>query len=231
MFKNPPQITDVFFDLDHTLWDFEKNSALAFQKVFDRHSIAINFSEFIEVYEGVNQQYWKLYREEKVTKQQLRRGRLTDVFKVFGKQFSLDDIDAMAESYIDFLPENNFLFDGTFELLDYLRPKYKLHIITNGFEEVQTRKLHNSNIASFFNTVTNSERVGVKKPNPKIFHHALNIANALPEKSVMVGDNLEADILGAEAVGFKTIHFTQPEAMTSQNAFRVSSLLEIKNLL
>lgn len=224
-------ITDIFFDLDHTLWDFERNSALAFQKVFDRHNIAINFLEFIEVYEGVNQQYWKLYREEKISKQELRRGRLTDVFDMFGKQFPLDDIDAMAESYIDFLPENNFLFDGARDILDYLKPKYRLHIITNGFEEVQARKLHNSNIASFFNTVTNSERVGVKKPNPKIFHHALNIANTLPEKSVMIGDNLEADILGAEAVGFNTIHFTQAEAMTSQNAFRVSSLLEIKSIL
>jgi len=231
MFKNPAQITDVFFDLDHTLWDFEKNSALAFQKVFDRHKIAINFSDFIEVYEGVNQQYWKLYREEKVTKQELRRGRLSDVFDKFGVRYPVAFIDAMADSYINYLPENNFLFDGTFELLDYLRPKYKLHIITNGFEEVQTRKLHNSNIAVFFNTVTNSERVGVKKPNPKIFQYALNVANTLPEKSVMIGDNLEADILGAEAVGFNTIHFTQPEAMSSQNAYRVSSLQEIKNFL
>src|SRR5690554_5720098 len=155
-------VTDIFFDLDHTLWDFEKNSALAFQKVFTTHKIDVNFKEFIDVYEGVNQQYWKLYREERVSKQQLRRGRLSDVFKVFGKQFSLDIIDAMAESYIDFLPENNFLFEGAVEILEYLKPKYRLHIITNGFEEVQARKLHNSKIAPFFSTVTNSERVGVK---------------------------------------------------------------------
>jgi len=231
MFKNPAQITDIFFDLDHTLWDFEKNSALAFQKVFEKHRVKLDFFDFIKVYEGINQQYWKLYREEKVTKQELRRGRLNDVFDKFGVRYPVTFIDAMADSYIDFLPENNFLFDGTFELLDYLRPKYKLHIITNGFEEVQTRKLQNSNIAVFFNTVTNSERVGVKKPNPKIFQYALNMASTLPQNSVMIGDNLEADILGAEAVGFNTIHFTQEETMSSQNAYRVTSLQEIKNLL
>jgi putative hydrolase of the HAD superfamily len=231
MFKNPAQITDIFFDLDHTLWDFEKNSALAFQKVFEKHRVELDFLEFIKVYEGINQQYWKLYREEKVTKQELRRGRLNDVFDKFGVRYPLAFIDAMAESYIDFLPENNFLFDGTFELLDYLKPKYKLHIITNGFEEVQTRKLQNSNIAVFFNTVTNSERVGVKKPNPKIFQYALHAANTLPQKSVMIGDNLEADILGAEAVGFNTIHFVQNTENFEHHTVRVSSLLEIKNHL
>jgi putative hydrolase of the HAD superfamily len=228
MFKHL-NISDIFFDLDHTLWDFEKNSALAFYKVFEEHKITIDLPLFLQIYEPINMQYWKLYRDEQITKQQLRRGRLNDAFAQMGTSFPVETIDSLAEAYIDFLPLNNHLFPGTLELLDYLKPAYKLHIITNGFEEVQTLKLRNSNIESYFQTVTNSERVGVKKPNPKIFQYALNQANSAPEKSVMIGDNLEADIMGAKAVGMHTLLFSNSH--NSDNGFIVAKqLLDIKNL-
>jgi len=228
MFKHL-SITDIFFDLDHTLWDFEKNSALAFYKVFEIHQLPIDIPLFLQYYEPINLHYWKLYRDEQVTKQQLRRGRLNDTFARLGTTFPLEIIDSLAEAYIDFLPLNNHLFPGTVELLDYLKPKYKLHIITNGFEEVQTLKLRNSNIENYFQTVTNSERVGVKKPNPLIFHFALNQANSTPEKSVMIGDNLEADIYGAKAVGMHTLLFSQNQHNDS-NLFVANQLIDIKNL-
>lgn len=228
MFKHL-SITDIFFDLDHTLWDFEKNSALAFYKVFEIHQLPIDIPLFLQFYEPINLHYWKLYRDEQVTKQQLRRGRLNDTFARLGTTFPLEIIDSLAEAYIDFLPLNNHLFPGTVELLDYLKPKYKLHIITNGFEEVQTLKLRNSNIENYFQTVTNSERVGVKKPNPLIFHFALNQANSTPEKSVMIGDNLEADIYGAKAVGMHTLLFSQNQHNDS-NLFVANQLIDIKNL-
>jgi putative hydrolase of the HAD superfamily len=223
MFKHL-SISDIFFDLDHTLWDFEKNSALAFYKVFDKHQIQIDIPLFLQIYEPINLQYWKLYRDEQITKQELRRGRLNDTFFLMGTSFPVDIIDSLAEAYIDFLPLNNHLFPGTIELLDYLKPIYRLHIITNGFEEVQTLKLRNSNIESYFQTVTNSERVGVKKPNPLIFQFALNQANSSPEKSVMIGDNLEADILGAQAVGMHHLFF-------NPNNHRHSGFAEAKHLL
>lgn len=228
MFKHL-SITDIFFDLDHTLWDFEKNSALAFYKVFETHQLPIDIPLFLQFYEPINLHYWKLYRDEQVTKQELRRGRLNDTFARLGTTFPLEIIDSLAEAYIDFLPLNNHLFPGTVELLDYLKPKYKLHIITNGFEEVQTLKLRNSNIENYFQTVTNSERVGVKKPNPLIFHFALNQANSTPEKSVMIGDNLEADIYGAKAVGMHTLLFSQNQHNDS-NLFVANQLIDIKNL-
>jgi putative hydrolase of the HAD superfamily len=228
MFKDK-QITDIFFDLDHTLWDFEKNSALAFIKVFETHKIQIDLPQFLKVYEPINLKYWKLYRDEAITKQQLRRGRLNDAFKLIQLEFPIDVIDKLAVSYIDFLPHNNHLFPGTLELLDYLKPNYKLHIITNGFEEVQSKKLINSKIDSYFNTVTNSERVGVKKPNPKIFYYALDSANTLPEKSVMIGDNLEADIQGAKAVGMNTIFFSQFDKF-QHDLVMAKSLVDIKTM-
>lgn len=228
MFKDKP-ITDIFFDLDHTLWDFDKNSELAFEKVFEFHKIKIDVSGFLKIYEPVNLNYWKLYRDEKVTKQELRRGRLTDTFNLLNYEIPLDVIDDLSVSYIDFLPYNNHLFEGTKELLGFLKPRFNLHIITNGFEEVQYKKLKNSNIDSFFKTVTNSERVGVKKPNPKIFHHALQLANTFPENSVMIGDNFEADIFGAKAVGMHTLFFN-PKGTIKENQPTVQKLLEIKNL-
>ncbi len=228
MFKHH-SITDIFFDLDHTLWDFEKNSALAFYKVFELHKIEIDIPLFLDVYEPINMQYWKLYRDEEITKQQLRRGRLNDAFAKLGMAFPIEIIDSLAKSYIEYLPLNNHLFPGTNELLDYLKPNYKLHIITNGFEEVQTLKLRNSKIEPYFQTVTNSERVGVKKPNPLIFQYALKQANSTPDKSVMIGDNLEADVLGAKAVGMHTLFFSQ-NGVQEEGVIVAKNLLEIKSL-
>lgn len=200
-------ITDIFFDLDHTLWDFDKNSEMAFVRVFSKHKININISEFIEIYEPINFNYWKNFREEKITKEQLRRGRLVDTFEVFNLNFDLSMIDQLSVTYIEEMPKDNHLFDGTMEILNYLNLNYELHIITNGFHEVQHLKLENSGIMKYFKTVTTSEEVGVKKPNSLIFQAALKKANAHAMKSVMIGDTFEADILGAESVGMNTLFF------------------------
>ncbi len=225
-------IEHVFFDLDHTLWDFEKNSDLAFQKVFHKQNININLNDFLKVYKPLNQQYWKLYREEKVTKNELRYGRLKKTFDAVNYTISDDLIDVIAIEYIDFLPDFNHLFDGTFEILDYLKAKYKLHIITNGFEEIQTKKMESSNISHYFDEVITSESVGVKKPNPKVFHHALQAAKANNKNSIMIGDNIEADVLGAINIGMQAIHCNfENEALTENQFKSITSLLEIKQYL
>ena len=131
------KITDVFFDLDHTLWDFDRNSGLAFQRVFQKHEIPLVLEDFLKVYEPINFNYWKAYREERVTKQALRRGRLVDTFVEFKLSYPTTIIDAIAVSYIDELPVNNHLLEGALEILDYLKSRYTMHIITNGFTEVQ----------------------------------------------------------------------------------------------
>jgi len=225
------KIEHVFFDLDHTLWDFDKNSELAFQLMFDKFEIKISVHQFLSVYQPINFRYWKLYREEQVTKQELRRGRLIEAFAVFGKQFSLEVIDALSDDYIDFLPLNNHLIDGAKELLEYLMPKYQLHIITNGFKEVQNIKLSNAKIRHYFDTVTNSEEVGVKKPNPIIFEHAIKVSGAEISKSLMIGDNYEADILGAESLGFKTICFNYHQEELPKKTIQVPELKQIKNYI
>lgn len=228
---NKEQITDIFFDLDHTLWDFDKNSGLAFERVFKAFSIPLQLADFLEVYEPINLQYWRLYREEQIDKQGLRRGRLNDAFAKFELSYPLETIDAMAVQYIEELPKDNYLFDGTEDLLEYLKNKYKLHLITNGFHGVQHKKLQNSGIAHFFSTVTTSEDVGVKKPNPKVFNHALELAGVDAEHAVMIGDSFEADILGAEAVGLHTVFFNYRKQQVEPQRIVVDDLPSIKNYL
>jgi putative hydrolase of the HAD superfamily len=224
-------IQHIFFDLDHTLWDFDRNSELTFQKIFELNNISINLSEFLEVYVPLNLYYWKLYREEKIDKASLRYRRLNDVFNKLNIPVKTSIIYKLSEDYIKYLTTFNHLFDGTIEILEYLIPKYKLHIITNGFKEVQSGKLKNANIDRYFNTVTNSEMVGVKKPNPKIFRHALQVANATPENSIMIGDNYEADILGALNLGFDVICFNYHKEPLENGIKQVDSLLELKLFL
>jgi putative hydrolase of the HAD superfamily len=225
-------IQHVFFDLDHTLWDFEKNSDLTFQKIFKMNNLSVDLHSFLEVYRPLNFKFWKLYREEKVTKSELRYGRLKNTFDAIDFPISDTLIYLIADQYIEHLADFNHLFDGAIEILDYLNQKYTLHIITNGFEEIQTKKMINSKIYHYFEKVITSESVGVKKPNPKVFKHALEIANANIDQAIMIGDSIEADINGALGVGMKAIHCNFDTSLVPNNLFiSVSSLLEIKKFI
>lgn len=224
-------ISDIFFDLDHTLWDFERNSALTFQKIFAEAEIEVSLSKFLEVYVPLNLAFWKLYRENKINKPDLRYQRLKTTFDAIGYEIKDEVINILSAEYITNLAAYNNLLPNTVEILDYLKPKYKLHIITNGFQEVQTRKLVNSNISGYFNQVINSEMAGVKKPNPEIFELALHKANTMADRSLMVGDNIEADILGAKAVGFHALHFNAHNDPKHEHCVMIHNLREIKNYL
>lgn len=224
-------ITDVFFDLDHTLWDFDKNSELTFETIFNKTHPAIETKVFIEKYMPINQECWKLYQYDKITHEELRYNRLRYSFDAINYSISDEEIDTIANDYIRFLPENNHLFDGTFEVLEYLNQKYNLHIITNGFADVQFKKINNSNIGSYFQTVTNSEMAGVKKPNPIIFDYALDLAKAKKENSIMIGDSLDADVLGALDAGLDAIFFNESNIQVEQQIKQINHLLELKKYL
>ncbi len=229
MFKNT--ITDVFFDLDHTLWDFEKNSALTYQKIFKENKIKLALSDFLKVYVPNNIAFWKLYREDKITSEELRYQRLKTTFDQLGYHISNEDIHVLSNQYIRYLSTYNHLFPNTIEILDYLKTNYSLHIITNGFKEVQQSKLIASKIFSYFDQVINSETAGVKKPNPIIFNKALELAKTTPEQSIMIGDSIEADIIGAKAVGFHVLHFNAHNEARHEYCDMITDLNEIKNYL
>ena len=224
-------IKHIFFDLDHTLWDFETNSKKTYEFIFSKHNMAVDIDEFIAIYAPINHNYWKLYREEKVTQKALKYARLKDSFDALNFKITDDLIHLLAKQYLDNLSNYNTLFEGTMELLDYLKPRYELHIITNGFSEIQEAKLKNSGIFSYFNQLITSEFVAVKKPNPKIFFYALQKANAYTYESVMIGDNLEADIFGAQNIGLATIYCDFTNTPSNKKVTSVTRLSQIKQYL
>ena len=224
-------ITDVFFDLDHTLWDFEKNSALAFETVFKMQNLEVDMSKFLHFYVPINRQYWERYRKDQITQKELRYGRLKDTFDLIHYAISDDLVALLAAEYIYYLPKFNHLYDGTIEILDYLTPKYNLHIITNGFAEIQDNKLNNSYIMHYFKSITNSEMAGVKKPNSLIFDYALDLAKSKKENSIMIGDCIEADVQGALDAGLDAIFFNESNILVTDNIKQINHLLELKKYL
>lgn len=222
----------IFFDLDHTIWDFEKNSALAFETIFENHQLEISLNDFLKYYIPTNLKYWKLFREEKISQVDLRYHRLKEVFNLMEKDVSDDLIHLLSSEYIQYLPNFGHLFEGALEILEYLNAKhYQLHIITNGFADVQAKKLRNSNIAHYFQTVTDSDFAGAKKPNPIIFESALANANAQKQNSIMIGDSWEADIEGALSFGLEAIFFNENNQPLPEKSSitTVTHLLELKN--
>ena len=224
-------INDIFFDLDHTLWDFQKNSALTFDFLLKKYQINIDLNKFLNIYIPINFSYWKLYRDEKITKEFLRYNRLKSSFDKLNIRLSDDVINKIADDYVISLPVNNFLIKDTILVLDYLRNKYRLHIITNGFTEVQNKKIVNSQIKKYFHSIIDSETVGVKKPNIKIFDYALKISGARSKNSLMIGDNLEADILGALNAGFQAIHFNNNNEAPHEHCLILSELKSLMECL
>ncbi len=224
-------ITDVFFDLDHTLWDFDKNSEMAFDRIFKSKFPEIKIQDFIEKYAPINQACWKLYQNDEITHIELRYNRLKFSFDALNVEISDNDINEIANDYIEFLTDNNHLFEGAIEVLEYLKPKYKLHIITNGFANVQEKKINNALLSGYFSTITNSELAGVKKPNSIIFDYAVNLAQASKENSIMIGDCLDADVNGALNAGLDAIFFNEKKIGAPQNIKQINHLLELKNYL
>lgn len=224
-------VTDVFFDLDHTLWDFEKNSALTFEKILAEADIKVDLTDFLEVYKPVNLEFWKLYREDRISQENLRHQRLQKTFGILGHPVDNGQIHFLSTQYIAHLSTFKNLLPNALEILEYLKPNYRLHIITNGFEEIQYKKIRNSHIDPFFDQIVNSEMAGVKKPHPKIFQLALGMGKVAADKSLMIGDSLEADILGAKAVGLHTLHFNAHNEPKHGHCDMIFDLIEIKNYL
>lgn len=226
------KITDVFFDLDHTLWDFETNSKVAFESIFKKHALPIRMDKFLNYYVPINAKFWKLFRDEKISQETLKYGRLKETFEIIKIKASPELIQELASDYLMELPMSNTLFEGTHEILQYLKNKgYAMHIITNGFEKVQLEKLRNSKINHYFNQIITSESVGVKKPNPLVFKEALKKAQVAATNAIMIGDNWEADIMGAKNVGLDVIYCNFGHLPVGENIKSVNNLLEIKQFL
>jgi putative hydrolase of the HAD superfamily len=224
----------IFFDLDHTIWDFERNSTETLGTLFDEFQLIrhINNKErFLATYQTVNAQYWKKYRDGHIDKQTVRFGRFSSTLDRFNVENSESLGKEIADEYVKRGPHKTHLFPKAHETLSYLKEKYPLHIITNGFKEVQNIKLSGSDLHKYFDVILCSEDVGVNKPHRKVFEHALELAKTTAVESLMIGDNLEADIKGAEKVGMSTILFDPKKEHKTVKSRVIHSLNDLQKIL
>lgn len=225
----------IFFDLDHTLWDFKTNSFLALKQIFEEDGLAAkgvtSFELFHKKYVPINDRYWARYHNGAATKLQVRNGRFYDTLKEFGLR-DTDLAEKMATRYLDISPRLAHLFPDTVEVLKYLQEKYTLHLITNGFAEVQWIKLEHSGLKPFFEHIIISEEVGTQKPEKEIFELAFKRANTSASESLMIGDNFNTDIVGARNAGMDQVFFNPEKKMKREKAtYEVSSMMELKSFL
>lgn len=224
----------LFFDLDHTLWDFRGNSRETLRELFVTERIGEagvpNVGDFIECYEEINHAMWASYSAGRIPKEVLRVLRFRDALFRFGVKDN-DLAARIGREYIERCPRKGMLMPGALEMLDQVKGRFKLHIITNGFDEVQGVKLANSGITSYFDVVLTSERAGAPKPDPRIFQEALKRTRASATNSLMIGDNVEADMLGARQAGWDHVHYTAETPADPLATHRIAHWKELLPLL
>jgi putative hydrolase of the HAD superfamily len=224
-------IEHIVFDLDHTLWDFNKNSRQALVEIFKNEGLGDlidSFDSFHKEYIRINDVMWADYRQGILKKEDLRYGRFRKTLSSFRIENS-DLADRIGEEYIRTSPYQKNLLPGTIEILDYLADKYVLHILTNGFLEIQHVKMKNTGISKYFETVTCSEELGVNKPNIEIFKFKEEKIKVASDKILMIGDSLEADIHGSINANWKAIHYAEKSETT--DVISVSNLLDLRKYI
>ncbi|MDA9312501.1 YjjG family noncanonical pyrimidine nucleotidase [Vicingaceae bacterium] len=224
----------LFWDLDRTLWDFDRNSEEAIRDLYEKHDLlsklGVEFGAFFQEYLEINHKLWAVYRIGQIPKDELRLKRFHNTFKLFNYDnpvFALsfnDDYVALCSSKPNLIPHSK-------EVLDYLKPNYEMHVITNGFVEAQQVKINNSGLDKYFTEVVVSDGLGYRKPDKRIFDYAFEKSGATAENSIMIGDDYGPDVLGAKEVGMDQVYFTKELQKDEAATFVIHSLLELKNIL
>ncbi len=226
----------IFFDLDHTLWDFEQNSKVTLQSLYTQFGLAekgiSDFEAFRVQYEAHNERLWNRYRKGFIKREELRWKRMWLTLLDF-KIADLELANEMSRIYLDILPTQGKLMPFAADVLEYCNNKnYKLHLITNGFETTQWQKLRTSGIHHYFEKVITSENSNSMKPKPEIFHFALKATDATVEESIMIGDALDIDVLGAKTVGMQQVFFNPNKIAHNDNpTYEIFCLSELKEIL
>ena len=224
----------LFFDLDQTLWDFEKNSVEVLNELFSRYNLAQHgiksCDEFVIKYKELNSLLWLRYGKGQITKKKLRYGRFRAALNYYKiKNNSLADL--LADEYIKLSPYKTHLLPHAEDILTELKKFYTLHIITNGFWEVQQIKLDKSGLNKFFTNIIVSDLLGHKKPDIRIFEHSLNKAGILASEALMIGDSYECDIEGAQAAGIDQVFYNPKFIKAGPATYEINCLSELRNLL
>ncbi len=232
---NLAQTKHIFFDLDRTLWDFEANSHTVLNQLMDEYAIEkkcqTSRRSFIKTYWLVNDALWKQYREGQITKEQLRSSRFYHTMLYFGHDDPAFGLQ-LEHEYISRAPSQKQLIADAIEVLEYLKEKYTLHIITNGFKEIQHIKLNNTGLSVYFDEIIISEEIGFNKPHRQIFQQALEKAGTTAGESIMVGDDIDADIIGAINAGIAAVYFNPLKKPHNESpGYEITSLMQLKDFL
>ena len=229
----------IFLDLDDTLYDFTANSLDTYREVYalmEYDRWFRDFEHYYEIYWEYNCKLWVLYGDGKITKNQLNAERYTHPLRVM----EVPDAEAVGarfwEESMKRLPLGAKLMPHAREVLEYLKPNYRLYILSNGFAELQSRKMESAGIGHYFDGVVLSDDIGVNKPHREIFEHALRVADVSASRALMVGDNFEVDIKGAQGVGIDQVYYNParkllPADEVPKPTYTITSLLELKEIV
>ena len=229
------QYKNLFIDLDDTLYDFSAASQESFRETYDLlhyDRFFKSFEHFYSIYEPYNLELWHIYGKGQITKEELNKRRYSYPLEVVGVH-DQELADTFCREALGRIPTKNKLIDGAIELLEYLRPKYNMYILSNGFIELQSHKMRTAGIDKYFDALILSEDIGVNKPNRELYEYALEKTGSKLEESIMIGDMFETDIVGAANIGMKQIYFNpkKKESHTFAPTYMVTELLQIKDIL
>lgn len=226
---------NLFIDLDDTLWDIHQNGKECLEEIYSDYGydkFYPAFDDYYNIYMLSNHRLWNLYRLGKIRKEEL----IVERFLVPVRKFGVNDPEyakSLGDDFLERTTRKTKLINGTLDLLDYLRPKYRMHILSNGFREVQLKKIENSGLRPYFDKIILSEDAGVNKPHPGIFTYALKNTNSRRDETLMIGDSWDADIAGAQKSCIAQIWFN-PANLSSDGfepTYTVETLKEIKEIL
>lgn len=227
---------NIFFDLDHTLWDFERNSSESLSEVFQEaqlHQYGVHSEEdFVQSFLKINTKLWDQFDRGLIPHTYIRENRFKLVFHELGATLPPHE-NEIGEKYLQALPTKKHLLNGALDILDYLANKgYNLHIITNGFNDVQNKKIQNAGIAHYFSNVVTFETANAKKPDPIIYEYAIEMTKTPRSQCLMIGDNWVADILGAKQVGLDTVYYNPANLQFEDTpTFDIQHLTDLKRIL
>lgn len=225
----------IFFDLDHTLWDFDKNSEETLHFLFNKYQFHLHtphtIDEFVTAFHVANRILWKAYDNNEINKHEMRNQRIKMTFNAVKlPQYIIPE--TFNDEYLSICPTKGKLLPHTLDVLNYLHTKYDLHILTNGFEDIQHIKMSTSGLSPFFKNVFTAEKIGLKKPDKAYFNFIIDTINSSKNECVMIGDTYETDILGAHHAEIKAIFFNPEKDRINdiESIIEINSLLDLKGI-
>jgi YjjG family noncanonical pyrimidine nucleotidase len=225
----------IFFDLDHTLWDYETNSMQTLQELFLQYKLESKgirvFDEFFQTFRSVNLSLWDLYDTGKITSDVIRKDRFRQILDAFGA-YDEELSDNLSTDYLNLCPSKCNVMPGALETLQYLSDQYRLTVVTNGFDEIQHIKLASGGMDQYFDHVITSQKAGHRKPSREIFDYALKLNGASHYEAIMIGDNLITDIAGAKNASIDAVLFNPLRIVHDTKVHHeISDLQELRQIL